>query len=126
MIRTEDVFARFGGEEFVLLLTEQTGEAAVLVAMRIRSLIESHAFEHENATIRVTVSIGVATYAGGNYSSPAAMIAAADTALYDAKNAGRNRVVSRQRDRQILAEPLERSRLQSRRDSIPARTRGPI
>ena len=97
-IRTEDVFARFGGEEFVLLLTEQTGEAAMLVAMRIRSLIESHAFEHENATIRVTVSIGVATYAGGNYSSPATMIAAADAALYEAKNAGRNRVFSRQRD----------------------------
>ena len=97
-IRTEDIFARFGGEEFVLLLTEQTGEEAVLVAMRIRTLIGSEPFEHERAKIEVTVSIGVATYAGGNYSSPAALIAAADTALYEAKHAGRNRVVSRQRD----------------------------
>ena len=82
----------------MLLLTEQTGEEAVLVAMRIRTLIGSEPFEHERAKIEVTVSIGVATYAGGNYSSPAALIAAADTALYEAKHAGRNRVVSRQRD----------------------------
>ncbi len=96
-IRTEDVFARFGGEEFVLLLTEQTGEAAVLVAVRIRKLIESHAFEHDSEMIPITVSIGVATYARQNYPSPSSLIAAADDGLYEAKRAGRNRVVPMQR-----------------------------
>jgi len=95
--RTEDVFARFGGEEFVLLLPESAREGAVLVAERIREGLEEHVFDYEETPIKVTISIGVATYVNHNYPSPKALIGAADAALYEAKREGRNRVVSSQR-----------------------------
>ena len=108
-IRAEDVFARFGGEEFALLLPESDREAAVLVAERVRASIEGHAFEYEGASIEVTISIGVATLAGGNYTSPKALIAAADTSLYEAKRAGRNRVVWGQGSARTQAPRAEHS-----------------
>ena len=92
-IRTEDVFARFGGEEFVLLLTESDREASLLVAERIRSRIEAKVFDYEGECLGVTISIGVATYTGRNYPTPKDLIGAADSALYEAKRSGRNRVV---------------------------------
>ena len=92
-IRTEDVLARFGGEEFVLLLQETPSEAAYHVCERIRGKIEALAFNFESQRFRVTVSIGLATYAERNYPSPTALVAAADAALYEAKRGGRNRTV---------------------------------
>ena len=95
--RTEDVFARFGGEEFVLLLPESPREGSVRVAERIRQKLEAHVFDYEGTPIKVTISIGVATYADRNYPSPKGLLAAADAALYEAKREGRNRVVWSQR-----------------------------
>lgn len=90
--RTEDVLARFGGEEFVLLLTDSAREPASLVAERIRSSIELCTFEHEGCQIHLTISIGISTYTGARLPTPESLIAEADAALYRAKRAGRNRV----------------------------------
>ena len=68
-------------------------EGALVLAERLRRVIEGGAFEHEGATIPVTVSIGVAGYPGVDTDKSAALIAAADEALYAAKRAGRNRVI---------------------------------
>ena len=89
-IRTEDVFARFGGEEFVLLLAESDPECARHAAERIRKAVERQVFEYEGRPIKTTLSIGLTTYHARNYASPHNLIAAADAALYEAKRAGRN------------------------------------
>ena len=89
-IRTEDVFARFGGEEFVLLLAESDPECARHAAERIRKAVEGQVFEYEGRPIKTTLSIGLTTYHDRNYPSPHSVIAAADAALYEAKGAGRN------------------------------------
>ena len=95
--RGEDVFARVGGEEFVLLLPESTREGSVLVAERIRETLEHHVIDYDGNSIKVTISIGVATYSDHNYPTPQALLGAADAGLYEAKRGGRNRVVWSQR-----------------------------
>jgi diguanylate cyclase (GGDEF)-like protein len=91
-IRCEDLFARIGGEEFVLLLRDIPTEAAVQCAERLRAAVERTAIEREGVRIPTTVSLGVATYDAGSYASPKVLVEAADAALYEAKAAGRNRV----------------------------------
>lgn len=88
-----DVGCRFGGEEFALILPETDAPGARIVAERLRALVQAHRMPHAgNPHGLVTVSIGVAqTLSFGNH-DPAQLIAAADTALYAAKNLGRNRV----------------------------------
>jgi two-component system cell cycle response regulator len=96
-VRTEDLFARYGGEEFLVLCRGVTLENAALLAERLRSRIEAAPFEYQQKPIPVTISIGVASY----FDQPDAgtqLIAAADAALYEAKRAGRNRVVQASRD----------------------------
>lgn len=86
LLRSSDIFGRFGGEEFVILLAQTTPEEAYVVAERIRSLTAEATGEP-----RYTVSIGGVSRCGG---SPALeeLIAEADAALYRAKHGGRNRV----------------------------------
>lgn len=92
-VRTEDVVARYGGEEFVVLLRSTPIEIAVNVAERIRASIEQLAIEHKGQRIPVTVSIGLATQRPDrDYPEPGHLLAAADAALYQAKQNGRNRV----------------------------------
>jgi len=93
-MRAEDVLARFGGDEFVLLLVESSQEAASLVAERIREKVESGAVSYGGHQVEVTVAAGVATFSGGNYTSARGLLEAADEALYRAKSEGRNRTVS--------------------------------
>ncbi|MGL4554179.1 MAG: diguanylate cyclase [Gemmataceae bacterium] len=93
-IRKEELFARYGGEEFVIVLPETTMDSGVLVAERIRSLVERHAFQYEGKTIAVTVSIGVAATTGETPLTPHDLIRQADERLFAAKSAGRNRVMS--------------------------------
>jgi diguanylate cyclase len=91
-MRVTDRFARWGGEEFVLLMPVTTPvESASLAVERIRSAVASHDWSSTSALpadARVTVSAGVATCVPGE--SVEGLIARADTALYQAKNAGRN------------------------------------
>jgi diguanylate cyclase (GGDEF)-like protein len=86
-LRGADVAARFGGEEFSILLPQTTNEEAVAIAERIRHNIEQTRFEHRV----VTSSIGIAS-CSAELCVSADLVAAADKALYEAKRKGRNRV----------------------------------
>lgn len=90
--REIDFAARYGGEEFILMLRKAgLKEAARVAAERIRKKIEATEFEWEGTRIPVTVSLGVATlHPGENVPDP--MVHRADAALYQAKEAGKNRV----------------------------------
>lgn len=93
MTRKEDVTARFGGEEFVVLVRGVAAEQAALGAERLRRGVEVLEIPWEQSSLRITVSVGVATmYGDKNYASPNELLAAADLALYRAKQEGRNRV----------------------------------
>jgi diguanylate cyclase len=87
--RTEDFLARIGGEEFVLLLPMTTLEAAVGVADKLRSAIETTTFIHHGKPVPVTISCGLTEFREGDL--PATVYERADRALYQAKNGGRNR-----------------------------------
>jgi diguanylate cyclase (GGDEF)-like protein len=93
-VRKEDLFARYGGEEFVLVLVETDREEALLVAERIRKSIADHVFQFESALVSLTVSIGIANMAGEMHVTPASLLRTADENLYQAKRAGRNKVVA--------------------------------
>jgi len=91
VMRTVDVVGRVGGEEFAILLPETALEGAVEVAERLRvAVAKSAVTRDEGAPIRYTVSIGVATLDGN--SNLDTLLSQSDTALYDAKHGGRNRV----------------------------------
>lgn len=87
-----DWVARFGGEEFVIVLPDTSLAAAIVVAERLRSAIESAQFSYDGKELRVTASFGVAVSTDG--SDAASLLSSADARLYEAKEAGRNRVVS--------------------------------
>jgi diguanylate cyclase (GGDEF)-like protein len=92
-LRDYDTAARFGGEEFTVLLPETDGERAHAIAERIRAGVEASeiSLAPRTGTVRATISVGVATFPYDG-SSPEDLLDAADTALYRAKLAGRNSV----------------------------------
>ena len=93
-MRLGDTFARVGGEEFVLLLPQSDQEQALQVAERLRRMIEELAIDAgAGLTLRITSSFGVATQ-GQTVDTVDALYLAADTALYQAKDAGRNCVMA--------------------------------
>jgi two-component system cell cycle response regulator len=95
LIRVEDVFARFGGEEFVVLIRATGPLDAVRLAERLRTSIEAMNVRAEGADVRVTISVGVAAL--GELPPEAAgqeLLRLADTRLLRAKEEGRNRVRS--------------------------------
>lgn len=91
LTRSEDFFSRFGGEEFVLVLSGTPRHTAADIAERIRASVEGFKFEYENVKLPITISLGVATRdAGGD---PWDMLfEKADQALYKSKKRGRNQV----------------------------------
>lgn len=93
-LREIDVAARYGGEEFVIVLPETDIAGAFAVAERIRSSMEHypHISDEQGEPIAQTVSLGVANYPA-NASTSAALVEAADQAMYRAKRAGKNQVV---------------------------------
>lgn len=91
--RTEDVVARYGGEEFAVIARGISAEQGVQFASRLRVLIKATPVQIEGTTIHLSVSAGVAALTGGLFKTQAALIAAADRALYSAKAKGRDRVV---------------------------------
>ncbi len=92
-VRREDLYARYGGEEFCLTLVETNHQGAVELAERIRRLIEKRDFEYEGKQYHVTISTGVASTSGEEALTVAELLRRADEKLYQAKHAGRNRVV---------------------------------
>lgn len=95
--RPGDVVARLGGEEFVAVLPRASAEVAQAAAERLRHAVERLAMPHQASSVGrcVTVSVGVAHASAQTGQDPAALLAQADEALYEAKRKGRNRVVSR-------------------------------
>lgn len=93
VVRGIDIVARFGGEEFVIVMPDTETFAASRVAERIRQSIEKTPFIIQDGakSLDLTVSIGVAT-AGEGFDSPDRLFKMADEALYEAKRAGRNQV----------------------------------
>lgn len=90
VIRKQDLFGRFGGEEFLILLPDSDLEQAITIADRIRQQISSTPIVVEEGNIQVTVSIGVVSTTAGKHTIDE-LIYFADMALYQAKNLGRNR-----------------------------------
>ena len=94
-VRGADLACRYGGEEFVLVMPDTTGEMAAGVAERLRMIVEREPFRipGTDVVLPVTASLGIASMlAAGD--SPEALLKRADTALYEAKRSGRNRVVA--------------------------------
>ena len=88
-LRVHDIFGRWGGEEFTILVPKSDLHQAVVLAENLRSLIEEHDFGND---LKVTASFGVTLHICEE--STESLIERADTALYRAKNGGRNRVES--------------------------------
>ncbi|GEJ58644.1 GGDEF domain-containing protein [Anaeromyxobacter diazotrophicus] len=93
LVRAEQLFARIGGEELALLLPGVPLEKARFFSEKVRGLVEQHAFLFDGARIPLTVSIGVAELSPED-ESPEALVRRADERLYQAKEAGRNRVLA--------------------------------
>ena len=93
-IRTSDVFARLGGEEFAAILPCTEIDNAVLLAERLRRRVEAMVTPSSRGDIRYTISIGVAQMLGVDGEDIESMLSRADRGLYRAKEGGRNRVVT--------------------------------
>ncbi|GMR08155.1 MAG: hypothetical protein BMS9Abin26_1160 [Gammaproteobacteria bacterium] len=91
-VRETDFFARFGGEEFVVLLPETTLEAAEVVAEKIRKTVEECEFHSKGDHVLITVSCGISELRRGD--SMEVVFERADKNLYRAKETGRNRCIS--------------------------------
>lgn len=91
LVRAHDYFARFGGEEFIILLLGSNHRQAMDVAERIRATVQNHKFTYDHKSIPVTVSLGVAERlpTEKNWES---LFERADKALYQSKKTGRNKV----------------------------------
>ena len=94
MIRNDDVFCRYGGEEFVIIMRNTACQPAVNLAERIRKKIEECEILYEGNMIKATISIGVATSIDRNFRDYVALIAESDKYLYKSKGFGRNRVTA--------------------------------
>ena len=95
-VRPKDIVCRPGGEEFLVIMPETGGELAGRAAERIRMAVASEPFDLDGqagSPLEVTVSAGVAAYQGEE-DTVASMLKRADTALYEAKSSGRNRVTN--------------------------------
>ncbi|MSQ35573.1 MAG: GGDEF domain-containing protein [Dehalococcoidia bacterium] len=92
-VRESDVVARYGGEEFVVMLPETGLRPATIVGEKLRAAIAAAAVEGDAGT-RLTVSVDVAAYPDCAADSAPALVQLADSALYEAKRGGRNRVVT--------------------------------
>ncbi|MDT4897670.1 MAG: hypothetical protein QOH25_2747 [Acidobacteriota bacterium] len=89
-VRDTDVVARYGGDEFVVILPESSVESAAFVAERVRHKIERNAFTGgRSLRLKLTASFGVATFPA-HAQSPQQLVASADAAMYEAKAAGKN------------------------------------
>jgi diguanylate cyclase (GGDEF)-like protein len=91
-MRQTDVFGRYGGEEFLLILTGSSAETARDAAERIRAAVGSRDWNSAAPGLSVTVSVGITSFRKGD--SIEQLLKRADNALYQAKRAGRNRIVT--------------------------------
>jgi diguanylate cyclase (GGDEF)-like protein len=92
-LRRSDVAARYGGDEFVILLPHADVEQAYKVADRIREQFVQLEFAMKNQDLGVTMSIGISSLVGGVPPHASQLVAQADKAMYSAKSQGKNRIV---------------------------------
>lgn len=92
-LRFEDLFARFGGEEFVALFRFTTRENALRIAEKLLELIRGLEFATSTTKFSITATCGVATLEGGNFDKPEALLMKADQNLYIGKSRGKDQVV---------------------------------
>ncbi len=98
-LRNFDLVARLGGEEFVVIMPDTDGEAALQVAERLRQRIGDTRFEITAPVKEITVTVSVGVAVGGRVGDTVdTLIKRADEALYEAKRTGRNRVIADKRD----------------------------
>ena len=90
-VRANDILARWGGEEFLLLLPATEGGSALILAERVRARIEGRTWRYGAVSFRATVTLGLSVAAIDD--SAESLVKRADVALYEGKNAGRNRAV---------------------------------
>lgn len=102
--RATDLVARWGGEEFLVQVPDTAPLGAHEVAEQLRLAVQNTPFCWQQHTVPVTVTVGVATWSDGPFHANA-LIASADSALYQAKNSGRNRVYMATDNAQHLAVP---------------------
>jgi diguanylate cyclase (GGDEF)-like protein len=93
VVGPDELFARYGGEEFVIVLPEADLTRARAVAERLREAIAQHPFSFNGTAYEVTASLGVAVALPGQQLAAAQLLSLADRNLYQAKLAGRNRVI---------------------------------
>ncbi len=91
--RDTDVVARYGGEEFAIIMPETDAKGAHVIAERIRERLQKEVFQTEQGPLKVTISLGVATFPD-NGMEKGALIDLADQCLYFAKRHGRNQSVT--------------------------------
>lgn len=89
--RDSDCVGRYGGEEFTVILPHTDGAGARIFAERLRSLVEAQVVEHEEHSIKITISLGISEISQ-LYGSETAWFESADQALYQSKHGGRNQV----------------------------------
>ena len=89
-IRESDHVARYGGEEFAIILPDTQVQEAYIVAERIRKTIDSLSIKYEDNLIHFTMSFGIASFQTEERIASDKLIKRADTALYQAKEQGRN------------------------------------
>lgn len=92
-VREVDILARYGGDEFIVLMPETNAGQAFMIAERIRKEVEYANIDAEGVSMSATVSLGIAELTSATDRSAEAIISRADKALYAAKQAGRNHAV---------------------------------
>lgn len=101
-VRTLDVAARYGGDEFAVILPQTDAQGALRVCERLLRNVSSLEVTQEKISVRVSLSLGLALYPGEGIGSVEDLLRAADDALYRAKRSGRNRVCAVSAVRQDL------------------------
>ena len=89
-VRKEDYFARYGGEEFIILLPDINIDMAFSAAEKIRMIVESSHYIREKLEVSVTISLGVSSFGRNHPKTQDELVYFADTALFQAKESGRN------------------------------------
>ncbi len=94
LVRQEDIIARFGGEEFVIICPDESEKGAFTLAERIRNQVLSYTFASSGISTHISISLGVASFTKKDIDSTIDdLIKKADEALYAAKDAGRNKTI---------------------------------
>ena len=92
-LRKSDSLARYGGEEFIIMMPETKLASGVEICERLRSAVENHSFQGQQRAGYLTISVGLCEFPESGESSDT-LINGADKALYEAKQSGRNRVMT--------------------------------